>query len=88
MRRSLMLTAATALCLAGPALAQTQPVPIQTPVQVLPSSGAAGYAAVLASPIRTDEDRARDAARQTAIILDFTGVRPGWKVADLIIGGG
>lgn len=88
MRRSLMLAAATALCLTGPAMAQTQPVPIQTPVQVLPSSGAPDYAAVLASPIRTDEDRARDAARQTAIILDFTGVRPGWKVADMIIGGG
>ncbi|WP_439473030.1 class I SAM-dependent methyltransferase [Brevundimonas sp.] len=88
MRRSLMLAAATALILAGPALAQTQPVPIPPPVQILPSSGAPDYAAVLASPIRTDEDRARDAARQTAIILDFTGVRPGWKVADMIIGGG
>lgn len=88
MRRSLMLAAAAALCLTGPAMAQTQPVPIQTPVQVLPSSGAPDYAAVLASPIRTDEDRARDAARQTGIILEFTGVRPGWKVADMIIGGG
>ncbi|WP_420469832.1 class I SAM-dependent methyltransferase [Brevundimonas sp. FT23042] len=87
MRRSLILTAVAALGLTGPALAQ-QAVPIPTPVRTLPSAGGPDYAAVLASPIRTDEDRARDEARQTALIVDFTGVRPGWKVADMIIGGG
>jgi len=87
MRRSLILAAVAALALTGPALAQV-PVPTPTPPQVLPSAGAVDYAALLASPVRTDEDRARDAARQTAITLDFTGVQPGWKVADMIIGGG
>lgn len=87
MRRSLMLAAVAALALTGPAFAQTMPLPPQTPVHVM-SGSQVDYESLLASPVRTDEDRARDAARQTAITLDFTGVRPGWKVADMIIGGG
>jgi predicted methyltransferase len=46
------------------------------------------YAAALADPVRTAEDRARDDARHAAETLDFAGVQPGWKVADMIIGGG
>lgn len=46
------------------------------------------YGPVLASPIRTDADRERDAARLTRETLAFTGVQPGWKVADMVIGGG
>lgn len=46
------------------------------------------YAAALADPVRTDADRARDEARHAAETLDFAGVRPGEKVADMIIGGG
>lgn len=46
------------------------------------------YGTVLASPIRTDADRERDAARLTRETLAFTGVQPGWKVVDMIIGGG
>jgi predicted methyltransferase len=81
MRRSLLLAAAAALCLTGSAIAGPPSAPslaVQTP----------DYAAALASPIRTDEDRARDAARHTAETLRFTGVQPGWKVADMVIGGG
>lgn len=48
----------------------------------------ASYAAVLADTSRPAEDRARDAARHTAETLAFAGVEPGWKVADMIIGGG
>lgn len=55
---------------------------------VMASPDAPDYAAVLASPIRTDDDRAKDEARQALITLDFTGVQPGWKVADMIMGGG
>lgn len=87
--RRLLLSAVAVLTLTGPALAQTAPLAVlqQTPVHVM-SGSQVDYAALLASPIRTDEDRARDAVRQTALTLDFTGVRPGWKVADMIIGGG
>jgi len=86
MRRSLILAAIAGLALVGPAVARVQPLTVPSPVQSMP--GDPDYAAVLASPIRTDEDRARDEARQTAITLSFAGVRPGWKVADMIIGGG
>lgn len=89
MMRRLLLPAVAVLALTGPVLAQTTPLPVpqQAPVHVM-SGSQVDYAALLASPVRTDEDRARDAARQTATTLDFTGVRPGWKVADMIIGGG
>lgn len=84
--RRLLIAVASGL-LAGSAAAQTPPpLTFPEPVQTLP--GGTDYAAVLASPIRTDEDRNRDAARQMALTLDFTGVRPGWKVADMIMGGG
>jgi len=46
------------------------------------------YASALADPVRTDADRARDAARHTAETLAFAEVTPGQKVADMIIGGG
>jgi predicted methyltransferase len=82
MRRSLIPAFAAALLLTGAVAAQAG----AAPVAVVASSP--DYAAVLASPIRTDEDRARDAARHTAETLAFTGVQPGWKVADMIIGGG
>ena len=86
MRRSIILAAIASLAFAAPAVAQVQPLTIPAPVQTLP--GGTDYAAVLASPIRTDEDRARDEARMTLQTLTFTGVQPGWKVGDMIIGGG
>jgi predicted methyltransferase len=48
----------------------------------------ADYATVLAETSRPADDRARDAARHTAETLAFAQVRPGQKVADMIIGGG
>lgn len=54
-----------------------------------PAIDPAAYSAVLAdTTVRTAADRERDAARHTAVTLVFAGVRPGWKVADMIIGGG
>lgn len=53
-----------------------------------PAPTPADYAAVLATPSRPDDDRARDAARHTAETLAFARVRPGQKIADMIIGGG
>ena len=85
--RRLLLAAALGLAAVGSAAAQTpQSLPVPSPPQMM--VGGPDYAAVLASPIRTDEDRARDEARMAAMTLDFTGVRPGWKVGDMIIGGG
>ena len=77
MRRSLFLAASAAFVLSTAAFA----APLQTPA---PNA----YAAALADPVRTDEDKSRDAARRTAETLAFAEVEPGDKVADMIIGGG
>ena len=52
------------------------------------AQSAGDYAAALADPVRTAADRERDAGRHTAETLAFIGVQTGWKVADMIIGGG
>jgi predicted methyltransferase len=44
--------------------------------------------AVIASPIRTDQDRRMDASRKPAQFLPFTGVEPGMVVLDVSAGGG
>lgn len=87
MRRSLLLACAAGLILVTTAAAQTPPpLTMPPPVQTMP--GGPDYDAVLASPIRTDEDRARDEARMAIHTVRFTHVQPGWKVADMIMGGG
>jgi len=45
-------------------------------------------AAVVAAPDRSDADRALDAGRHPAQMLDFFGIRPGMRVAELGAGGG
>lgn len=80
MRRSILLAAVAALalssaaCMGGPG----EPAPLAP----------ADYAAALADASRPADDRARDAARHTAETLAFARVRPGQKIADMIIGGG
>jgi predicted methyltransferase len=44
--------------------------------------------AAVADSRRPDADRARDALRRPADVLAFTGVREGWRVADIGPGGG
>lgn len=44
--------------------------------------------AALADPRRPEADTARDVLRHPAEIVAFTGVRPGWRVADIGPGGG
>jgi predicted methyltransferase len=53
-----------------------------------PAKKADAYAEALASPTRTDKDRAADAARKPAELLRFAKVKRGQKVADFIMGGG
>jgi predicted methyltransferase len=48
----------------------------------------AGYAAAIANPARTDEDRKADAKRKPAEFLAFAKVRPGMNVLDVSAGGG
>ena len=51
-------------------------------------SQAADWAAVLADPDRPAADRARDGNRKPDQVLQFLGIGPGKKVADLLAGGG
>jgi predicted methyltransferase len=44
--------------------------------------------AAVANPSRPDVDRQRDAERHPADVIAFSGMRPGWKVADIIPGTG
>lgn len=80
MGRSILLAAVAAMSLASAAcMGVMGDAPAPTP---------ADYAGVLATPSRPADDRARDAARHTAETLAFAQVRPGQKVADMVIGGG
>jgi predicted methyltransferase len=49
---------------------------------------ATDWQAILADPARPDADRARDANRKPEQVLEFFGIKPGQKVADLLAGGG
>ena len=46
------------------------------------------YKKAIASPIRTDDDRAADAKRKPLEFLQFAEVRPGMRVLDVAAGGG
>ena len=75
--RKTLIVAAALFALAGPAaFAAPQDMP------------SAAVTAATAADSRPAEDRARDTARHAADTLAFSGVQPGWKVADMIIGGG
>ncbi len=78
MRRSVTLSAVAAISLSAMGCMGVMGTP-PTP---------ADYTEALAAPVRPADDRARDAARHTAETLAFAQVRPGQKVADMIIGGG
>lgn len=45
-------------------------------------------ATVVSAPDRSDDDRKADERREPAKLIDFTGVKPGMKVLDLMAGGG
>lgn len=60
------------------------------PPQVHPQTAVANslYERVVASPIRTDDDRASDASRKPLEFLKFARVAPGMQVMDVAAGGG
>lgn len=53
-----------------------------------PTAANARYEQVLASPLRTDQDRRMDASRHPAELLAFAQVQPGWRALDVAAGGG
>jgi len=57
-------------------------------IMMMQAAPAATIEAAVADARRPEADRERDALRHPAEILAFTGVRPGWRVADIGPGGG
>ena len=52
------------------------------------NDGTARYAALIASPLRTEQDRVLDAERKPSAFLPFAQVKPGMRVLDVSSGGG
>lgn len=58
------------------------------PAPALAAPDPAAIAAAVADPARPQADRDRDALRKPAELLAFAGVKPGFKVGELLPGGG
>jgi len=84
----MMLTAASALALLAGCAATSGGEGEATAASAAPAPMATNYAAILADPKRPDADRARDAARMPAKLIDFAEVAPGESVGDFVMGGG
>ncbi|AKM10489.1 class I SAM-dependent methyltransferase [Croceicoccus naphthovorans] len=81
------LLASATMLLAGCTVEPPQDAPTDA-ITTVPSPVAADYASVIASPIRTDQDRAADPLRKPADMLAFADVRPGMAVFEMLPGGG
>jgi predicted methyltransferase len=99
MRARPLLLSSTILCLlAACASAQTpvaespppaaEPAPAPAPAPPPANVDPGPYAAALAAPGRTDDDRARDARDRPAEVLALAGFGRGMTVADVFGGGG
>jgi predicted methyltransferase len=62
-----------------------QPPPAEEP---LPETARQRAEAIVAAPDRSPEDRALDAGRHPAELIEFFGIAPGMRVAELFAGGG
>jgi len=90
-RMSTRARARAALALAGLALSVAAVVPggrVAIGAAQAAQAAAPDVAALLADPIRTDEDRKADERRKPGELLRFAQVRPGMNVLDVSAGGG
>ncbi len=81
-----MRTLILAACLSLAGCAHNTPAPESS--TAAPALTAAAAQAIVDAPDRTEADKAIDAGRQPAALLQFVGVGPGMKVAELMAGGG
>jgi len=58
------------------------------PAPALPTATSPFIVAAVADPRRPEADTTRDALRHPAEVMAFTGVQPGWRIADIGAGGG
>lgn len=73
---------------APPAAAPPEPAAIVATNLPAPPARSEAYAALVASPDRSDDDRALDAGRHPAELLAFIGAAPGARIAELAAGSG
>ena len=69
----------------------SQPAATADPSSAQPAAAAASpsiYEMAVASESRPEADRARDAGRKPAEVLEFFGIAPGMTVLDMFTGGG
>ncbi len=94
MHRKLLLTALLGAFVALAACSRSEP---QAPAAAEPMPEPAAQPAVevhddlrslLASELRAEADRARDAGRKPADVIEFLGIEPGMKVMDVLAAGG
>ena len=90
-KAALICVAATTLLVAcgrsePDAQATATPEPAAEPAA--PMQKAMNLSAILASDTRSEEDRARDAGRRPADVLEFLGIESGMDVIDLMAAGG
>jgi predicted methyltransferase len=93
LRLALVSSIACAACAAGPpsgALApeSTASTPAAAGGAVNAPSAAGAFHSIVAASDRSAEDRALDVGRKPAELLEFAGVGPGQRVAELQAGGG
>ena len=58
------------------------------PGPAAPTAASSHILAAIADPRRPEADTTRDALRHPAEVLAFSGVQPGWRIADVGPGGG
>lgn len=89
---ALLLIAALSVAACGQADNDTMPAasapPAAATASSMPEPAAADLATILASDSRSAEDRARDAGRKPAQVLEFLEIEPGMDVIDLMAAGG
>jgi predicted methyltransferase len=84
----LVTAARRTLSLAAVALLVSVSAGLAGPAARASGSAVVDYSAVLADPIRTDEDRKADERRKPRELLQFAQLRPGMNVLDVSAGGG
>lgn len=75
-------------CLSLAGCAHNEPAPESSTSTAAPAASAAAAQAIVNAPDRADADKAIDAGRHPAELLQFVGAAPGMKVAELMAGGG
>jgi predicted methyltransferase len=71
-----------------PAPASDEPDPVEQTAPATAEPMPADLESALADESRPAEDRARDASRKPARVVEFLGIEPGMKVLDVIAAGG